>query len=470
MEKKKSLFSKIMMTYVVIIAISYSIAAIFLSVWFYKYYYDQRTTSLLREEANLNKIVTDYMVNGSDVARLKFEISVIDRLLNARVLVVDNYGFIVGYSGAGFDDFVGKQITTTEIEEIRKGKIVVKTGSLKEIITAPVLTVGMPVVINDRVQAAVLLHSPLDDIKKALRKVYLVIWMSAFFTMLFSAYVIYYFSDRSLIKPLAKINDIAKSITKGEFEKRVEIDSDDEIGELADSFNYMADSLQNLESMRRSFIANISHELRSPMTSINGFIIGMIDGTIPQDKWQYYLGIVGGEIKRLTRLINDTLDLARLESGEFSLKVGHFDLNKLITERVITFEERITQSKINMDVILIENKVMVVGDRDRIDQVITNLLDNAIKFTPKGGTIKIKTQIRDSKVVIGVFNSGSTIPKEEIKYIWDRFHKVDKARSKGGGTGLGLSIARQIINQHNETIWVESYELGTEFSFTLSLK
>jgi signal transduction histidine kinase len=205
------------------------------------------------------------------------------------------------------------------------------------------------------------------------------------------------------------------------------------------------------------------------MTSINGFIVGMLDGTIPQEKWPYYIDIVHGEIKRLIRLINDLLDLGRLESGEFSLRIENFDINELIRERVIKFEDRIEKKEIEMDVTLVGSRLKVKGDRDRIDQVITNLLDNAIKFVPEGGEIKIRTEIRQDRVLVSVYNNGQGIPKEEIQYIWDRFHKVDKARTKGGGTGLGLSIARQIINQHNQNIWVESGGIGTKFIFTLSI-
>ncbi|MCX7904950.1 MAG: HAMP domain-containing histidine kinase, partial [Caloramator sp.] len=310
--------------------------------------------------------------------------------------------------------------------------------------------------INGHIQSGVFLHTPLTEVKSTLKTVYFVIWMSAFLAIFISAIIIYYFSDRILIKPLNEINNTAKSIAKGEFNKRVEIESHDEIGDLADSFNYMADSLQNLENMRRSFIANISHELRSPMTSINGFITGIIDGTIPNEKWVYYLNIVHDEIKRLMRLINDILDLARLESGEFSINIGVFDLNELIRQRIIKFEEKINKKNINVNVKLIEKRLKVKGDRDRVDQVLTNLIDNAIKFVNDGGVIEIKTEIKDKKILVHIYNNGPAIPKEEIKYIWERFHKVDKARQKGGGTGLGLSIVRQIINQHGETIWVES--------------
>lgn len=466
---KKSLFSKLMSTYFIVLIISFCLVAVFLSVWFNRYYYNQRVNALVNEGKILNTVIGEYINGTVDEERFKFELSVVDRFLGARIWLVDRYGFIFGYSGDEKDQVLGKQLTNVEIDEVRKGNTVVKKGTFAERFTSPVLTVGVPIVINNQTQGGVFFHTSLSEIKNTLDRVYLIIWMSAFFAIIISAFIIYYFSNRILIRPLGKINQTAKSIASGDFDKRVNLVSDDEIGDLAVSFNYMADSLQNLEKMRRDFISNVSHELRSPMTSVNGFIGGMLDGTIPEEKWQYYLDIVNGEIKRLIRLINDLLDLGRLESGEFSLHIEIFDVNELIRGRVIKFEERIEKKAIQMDIVLSGNKLKVKGDKDRIDQVITNLLDNSIKFVPQEGIIKIKTEVKQDRVMVSVYNNGPGIPKEDINYIWDRFHKVDKARVKGGGTGLGLSIARQIVNQHNQNIWVESGDEGTKFTFTLAL-
>lgn len=466
---KKSLFTKLMTTYFLIIVISYSLIAIFFSMWFYNHYFEERRLALVREGASLNSVLDDYINKRADRKELEFELMVIDRLLNARIILTDKFGYVIGASGPDSTDILGKQIKQKEIEEVRKGKIIEREGTLIEKIKSPMLTVGVPITINGQVQAAVFFNSSMDEINEAIKSALFVIWMSAFFAISISVVIIYYFSEKILIKPLGRINSTARLISKGDFGRRVDIESDDEIGDLAVSFNYMADSLQNLEEMRKSFIANISHELRSPMTSINGFITGVIDGTIPQEKTHYYLGIVSGEIKRLIRLINDLLDLARLESGEFSVRIGVFDVNELIRERVIKLEERINQKSINMDVVLTGSRMKVEGDRDRIDQVITNLLDNAIKFTPEGKIIKISTEIKEDRLLVKFRNEGKGIPKDDIKYIWDRFHKADKARSKGGGLGLGLSIVRQILNQHNQTIWAESGENYTEFTFTLKI-
>ncbi|SEF79537.1 HAMP domain-containing protein [Caloramator fervidus] len=464
---RKSLFTKLISTYFVILAISFGLVAIFLSQWFYNYSVNEKANTLIKQGVILNEIVSDYINKKINKEKLNNEITMLSKLLGARIWVVDKYGYIYSYAGDKIND--DKQLNYLEFQEVINGKVIVKRDSFKGLFSRPMLTVGVPVYVNDNVLSVVFLHAPLDEIKVALKKVYIVIWLSATFATIISIFIIYYISEKILIIPLSKINETAKAISKGEFEKRVEINSEDEIGKLAVSFNYMADTLQNLENMRRNFIANVSHELRSPMTSINGFISGMLDGTIPQDKWVKYLSIVHDEIKRLIRLINDLLDLASLESGEFSLNMGVFDINELIRQRIIKFEDKINKKNINVNVVLMDKKMLVKGDRDRIDQVLTNIIDNAIKFVNQGGNIEIKTEIKEDRLLVSIFNDGPPIPKEDIKYIWDRFHKGDKSRTKGGGTGLGLSIVRQIINKHNQTIWVESGEKGTKFTFTLEI-
>jgi signal transduction histidine kinase len=298
--------------------------------------------------------------------------------------------------------------------------------------------------------------------------VYRIIWATAMFAIMISSFIIYYFSERIIIKPLADINGVAKKISKGEVEKRVQIISNDEIGELAESFNYMADNLEKVEKARRDFISNVSHEIRSPITSIKGFIGGVLDGVIPKDKENYYLSIAYEEIQRLTRLVNDLLDLSAIEAGQFKLRMSELDINEIIRLTVIKFEQKIKEKKLNVDVCFNLEHQYVYGDRDRLIQVMTNLIDNAIKYVSEGGEIYICTKIKGDKVLITVFNNGPTIPKEDIPKIWDRFYKSDKSRTSKISTGLGLPIVRNILTQHGEDIWVENKEgAGVTFTFTL---
>jgi signal transduction histidine kinase len=279
---------------------------------------------------------------------------------------------------------------------------------------------------------------------------------------------VYNFSKR-ITKPLKEISNAAKVIADGEFNKRLDITSQDEIGELAKSFNMMISALQNLEEMRRGFIANVSHELRTPMTSIRGFVEGIMDGTIPAEKHKYYLSIVNDETNRLNRLVNDLLDLAKMEAGEMPLTIKNFNINELLRRCVINMESLIVKKDLNIQADFEEENIFVYADKDAIERVIINLLHNAVKFTPRSGQIHIITARQKERVMISIADNGVGIEPDEVDLIWERFYKSDKSRSRDkSGTGLGLAIIRNIINEHKQQIWVESEPgRGTKFTFTL---
>ena len=232
----------------------------------------------------------------------------------------------------------------------------------------------------------------------------------------------------------------------------------------------MADSIEQLETMRRSFVANVSHDLRTPMTTIGGFVQGILDGTIPPEKQNQYLTIVLDETKRLSRLVNELLDISKMEQGSFTLELRDFNINEMIRLSVIKLEKRITEKNIQLSVSFQTEDQWVTADKDHIQRVLTNLMDNAIKFTQEGGFIDIRTGKTDrNKVFVSIQNSGIGIAHEDLAHVFDRFYKTDKSRSLDkNGTGLGLYIAKSIIKEHGETIWAESEpDEFTRFNFTL---
>jgi len=316
----------------------------------------------------------------------------------------------------------------------------------------------------------VYLTKRIPEINKARLTVFKFYIIAISIAVVISVLLVYIFSLK-LTKPLKQINNAAKQIANGEFSKRLDIKSEDEIGQLAKSFNNMAVALENLENMRRGFIANVSHELRTPMTSIHGFIEGILDGTIPPEKQREYLTIVSDETKRLSRLTNDLLDLARMESGDMKLTYVTFNVNELIRRCIIKLENQIIMKNIQIEANFYEEPTFVYADKDSIERVILNLLHNAVKFVQDGGQVKIETVKLKSKVMVYIKDNGIGIDSEEINLIWDRFYKSDKSRGKDKmGTGLGLAIVKNIINEHGQEIKVES-ELGkgTVFYFTLNL-
>ena len=244
----------------------------------------------------------------------------------------------------------------------------------------------------------------------------------------------------------------------------------DELGELAESFNKMADEIKLQDGLRNTFIANVSHELRTPLASMQGFIQGMLDRAIDEADRDKYLEIVLGETKRMNTLITDLLHLAKIESGQFPVELSEFDINELIRRCIIVFEQRIEDKHLSVDVHLSDEKTMVWADEDRISQVITNLVDNAVKFSDDGGELKVWANTIGNKVYVNIADTGEGIAEEEQPYIFERFYKIDKSHSRSKpGTGIGLSIVKRIISQHGEKISLQSTPgKGTTFTFTLS--
>jgi signal transduction histidine kinase len=467
---RKGLFSKLIVTFSVIIAVSFVIVASFLSYWFDTYSFNQRKQDLLKETQFLAPAAVKYIEGDISSERMQETISSIAGYLSADIWLVDSYGYVFAVSRDEDKALIGNQLLTSELEELRAGSNIEIKGDYDDYFKTPVHTFEVPVFDGDTFQCVIIMHTSMSDIKGPLESVFEIIWLSALLAIVLSSIVIYFVSQRVLIKPLQEINYAADRIAKGEVDKRVVIKSNDEIGELAESFNSMADALEEVENKRRDFISNVSHEIRSPITSIKGFIGGILDGVVPKEKHNYYLTIAYEEIQRLTRLVNDLLDLSAIESGQFRLRIEEVDINEIIRQTVIRFEPKVMRRKVKVDVLLQGDKLMVAGDKDRLTQVITNLMDNSMKYVPVSGNINIKTVVKGSKAFVSIFNDGPSIPESEIKYIWDRFYKDDKARSSKVSTGLGLSIVRSIITQLGEDVWVENKEPnGVVFTFTLKM-
>ncbi|WP_392485997.1 ATP-binding protein [Haloimpatiens sp. FM7315] len=465
---KKGLFSKMVATYTLIIAISFTILATVLSLWFENYYFDENKNRMIEKVELIEDTTVRYMYGDISSYEMNKQLKLMGDYLNADIWLTDKYGYIFAVSNDKYKDLVGKQILTNDLKDLRMKKYIEKKGTYEKIFSLPVHTMEIPINYRGNFKGTIILHSSLEKTKDALKNVYKIIWMSAVLAIIVSSIVIYYFSQRIIITPLGQINNVAKKISKGEVDKRVKIKSNDEIGELADSFNTMADSLEKVENHRRMFISNVSHEIRSPITSIKGFIGGMLDGVIPESKQNYYLSVTYEEIQRLTRLVNDLLDLSAIESGRFTMKIQAINLNEIIRLTVIKFETRIVKKSLKVDVCFEKEDSFVKGDRDRLIQIVTNLLDNALKYVNEGGEIKITTRSKGKKEYITIFNSGPNIKEEDLKHIWDRFYKADRARSSKISTGLGLPIVRSILTQLKEDICIENKPEGVAFTFTLT--
>ena len=293
---------------------------------------------------------------------------------------------------------------------------------------------------------------------------------SSVWVMLASVVALYFITER-IVRPLKEMTNAARSFGEGRFDTRVIVRGRDEVSELGRAFNNMASSLENLEKMRNSFLASVSHDLRTPMTTIAGFIDGINSGAIPEEKREYYLGVISDEVHRLSRLVSQLLDVSRLESGDRKFNFEDFDVAELARIILISFEARIDEKRLNVEFVSPDDYVLVNADKDAIHQVIYNLCHNAIKFASDGARFKIEIKPNGSKETeITIYNEGQGISKEELPFVFDRFYKVDKSRGLDkSGVGLGLYICRTIIEAHGCSISVDS-EVDKYCAFTFTLR
>lgn len=317
----------------------------------------------------------------------------------------------------------------------------------------------------------IILTSGNSGMSQVFENIIKVIIIASLWVFLAAIIIVYFITDR-ITTPIKQISKAVKSYAKGNFDVRIPVEGEDEIATLSVAFNNMAADLTKLEKTRNTFFSSVSHDLKTPMTSIQGFIEGIMDGTIPEDKHNYYLGIVLEEVKRLSRLVNSLLDITRMQSGSVKLSPEKFDVCEMARLILISFEEKIEELKLDVEFNCDDDPSNVFADKDAIHQVLYNIVSNAMKFTPCGGKLKIDITKEKSteKYEVSVYNTGIGIKEEEIPFVFDSFYKADSSRGLDKtGTGLGMFIAKSKIEAHGEKIGVESeYEKYCRFWFTLS--
>lgn len=331
-----------------------------------------------------------------------------------------------------------------------------------------VLSVLAPITTNYKVKGYVVIHCDMSGITESTNSLLNISYISLVILFLLSVIILIFFTEMVYI-PLKKIIHATEQYASGNMHYEFQVDSEDEIGYLAACLSYMASEIARAEDDQKKFVANVSHDFRSPLTSIRGYLEAMIDGTISPDTHDKYLNIVLNETDRLTKLTNSLLSLNNLNTKGMLLELTDFDINQIIRGTAATFEGTCRKKTIAIELVLTGDILYVNGDVGKIQQVLYNLIDNAIKFSYKNSVIRIETTEKGNKVFISVKDSGIGIPKEDLKLIWDRFYKSDISRGKDKkGTGLGLSITKEIINSHHQNINVISTPgVGSEFIFSL---
>ena len=462
-----NIFKKLLLTYIGIVLVSMTILALLMSFLFEDFYFNEQQTALITHGRHVNNLILKLETGQVNKDQVMFNLVSLDRFLNARIVVLDKAGAVEFDSRVFEAKWQGAILKPVDLKKVLSGQIITVRGIAGSQFDTSTLTVALPLLINEQVDGIILMNAPVFGISTSLKQVYRLFFIGSLIAALLALLLSYHVSMMAT-KPLLKINEAALEMAKGKLDTVVEVTSRDEIGQLAQNFNYMASELNKIESARREFVANVSHELRSPLTSIRGFIQAMLDGTIPQEKQAKYLGVVFEETNRLNRLVNELLDLASIESESFKTEPADFDLYALMRQIGLRFFPLTSPKNITVETPS-EGQLKVFADRDRVEQIIVNFTDNAVRFTPDGGKISLFTEENEGKIWVHIRDTGVGIPEDDLPYIWKRFHKADKARTRGkSGTGLGLSIVKRLIDAFGEEVMVTSIEgEGTEFVFSL---
>lgn len=330
------------------------------------------------------------------------------------------------------------------------------------------LSVIAPITSNYKVKGYVVIHCTMDSIEQSANSLLNISYITLCILFLLSLIILIFFTEMVYI-PLRKITHATEQYASGNMHYEFQVESEDEIGYLAACLTYMASEIARSEEDQKKFVANVSHDFRSPLTSIRGYLEAMMDGTIPPEMHEKYLNIVLNETERLTKLTNGLLTLNNLNTKGMMLDRTDFDINKIIRNTAASFEGTCKKKTIAIELVVTGDVMYVNADMGRIQQVLYNLIDNAIKFSHHDSVIKVETAEKKNKIFISVKDTGIGIPKEDMKLIWDRFYKSDLSRGKDKkGTGLGLAIVKEIVNAHGEHINVVSTPgVGSEFIFSL---
>ena len=406
----------------------------------------------------------DYYRNRLTQEELETQMSVLSAYAEGEIWIVDRKGIVL----------IGRQENgeAYEIPGFRISDFGTKyysVGTFYGSFDEQMLTVFAPVTVDYQVRGYVMLHKSIrqiyQDADHFLNMSYMALITLLLFSIVFLVMYLWHTYRR-----IWKMNRIARKYMEGDFSSVMEDTSEDELGFLSASFNYMANELNTLEEDQRKFVSNISHDFRSPLTSIKGYVEAMIDGTIPVEMQGKYLNIIITETERLTKLTSGLIELNQYGGhGKTILDKTDFDINEVIGQTAATFEGACNAKHIVLELVLTGDELFVHADKSKIQQIVYNLTDNAIKFSHNDSSIRIETHVKNEKVFVSVKDSGIGIPKEAIGKIWERFYKTDLSRGKDKkGTGIGLAIVKEIIQAHGENINVISTEgVGTEFIFTL---
>jgi len=478
----KSVFAKYITAFMLIIFISFAMLTVITTIMVNDYSTDAKSELMSNSVGASAGYIRDKLIaeetsdfegfindnQGDMEIMLRAIISNADDIT---LMVTDNQGKILMCMGASEHVIPkGAMLPRAFMDEINNGQEISGFAEMGDLFDEPQLVSASPIITNNYVFGTVFSFSGSSTVNDLLDVMIQTIVLSSLWVMLAALVAVYLISEK-VISPLKMISRAARKFASGHFDVRVDVKGKDEVAQLATAFNNMAQSLDNYETTRNTFVANVSHDLRTPMTTISGFIDSILVGAIPPEKHEYYLGVISTEIKRLSRLVTTLLDVSRLQAGERKFVMSNFDICEMARQIIISFEQKIEAKHLDVEFDCADDSIYVKADRDAIYQVLYNICDNAVKFSYEKGKLALSILYnREKKVEVSIYNEGNGIPAEDLPYVFDRFFKSDKSRGLDKtGVGLGMFITKTIMEAHSESIRVES-ESGKYCRFVFTLQ
>lgn len=466
---KKTLYLKFVLAYFIFGVFSFIMVSVFVPSITKEQLVREKAEVLYSEAALIsNTYATGLYTSETDLETVKTQLDFLSVYLDSSILIINPSGRLV------LD--TSRPLNVEDVVMIEGFDPTITGGSYYMVnnffgnFDSDMLSVLAPITSSYMVKGYVVILCDMNGIQESCNSLLNISYITLIILLLLSLIILIFFTEIVYI-PLRKITHATEQYAAGNMHYEFQVESEDEIGYLAACLNYMASQIAGAEDDQKKFVANVSHDFRSPLTSIRGYLEAMLDGTIPPEMYEKYLGIVLNETERLTKLTNSLLTLNNLNTKGMLLDRTDFNINDVIRKTAAAFEGTCLKKTMAIELILTGDEMYVNADIGKIQQVLYNLIDNAIKFSHQDSVIKIETSLKKNKLFISVKDAGIGIPKEDLKLIWDRFYKSDLSRGKDKkGTGLGLSIVKEIINCHGEHINVISTEgVGSEFIFSLPL-
>lgn len=473
---KHTIYTKLLISYLIYGVIAFFIICTFTQHLTTDYIEKQEASNLYREASIIaGDYAAEYFDSSMSLSDFQNHMKIVADYMDAKVWVVSPDGELLMDSddpsiGIDIQNDSSKPVVINGFDVTDFGSNNYMIGDFYGSFKHKMLSVFSPVNVSYQNIGYIVIHKTMSHITAGVNGFMNISFYTVALIFAF-AFVLLFMMSRSIYRPISKITKTAKKYAKGDFTAQIDVHSNDEIGYLANTLNYMATELDTLEEDQRKFVSNVSHDFRSPLTSIKGYVEAMLDGTIPVEMQDKYLNIILFETERLNKLTKSLIDLNQFGHHGIHLDIADFDINTMIRTTILTFEGKCSEKGLSFDLLLTGKELFVRGDMVKIQQILYNLIDNAVKFSNNDSSIKIETSIRNEKVFISVKDHGIGIPKDSLSKIWERFYKSDLSRGKDKrGTGLGLSIVKEIVQAHGENINVISTEgVGTEFIFTLPL-